>query len=120
MTKRETETLEAHFEQARATPPQMPAGMMDRLIADALAAQPAPALGGWRGFWRAIGGAPALGGLITATAVGFWIGVAPPSGLPDVATQIITGGDDYIVADATSLDTYTSDLTAFGWDLDEG
>ena len=44
----------------------------------------------------------------------------PPSGLPDVATQIITGGDDYIVADATSLDTYTSDLTAFGWDLDEG
>ena len=64
MTKRETETLEAHFEQARATPPQ--------------------------------------------------------SGLPDVATQIITGGDDYIVADATSLDTYTSDLTAFGWDLDEG
>ena len=42
------------------------------------------------------------------------------SGLPDVATQIITGGDDYIVADATSLDTYTSDLTAFGWDLDEG
>ena len=102
MTKRETETLEAHFEQARATPPQMPAGMMDRLIADALAAQPAPAIGGWRGFWRAIGG------------------VAPPSGLPDVATQIITGGDDYIVADATSLDTYTSDLTAFGWDLDEG
>ena len=77
MTKRETDTLEAHFEQARATPPQMPAGMMDRLI-------------------------------------------AAPSGLPDVATQIITGGDDYIVADATSLDTYTSDLTAFGWDLDEG
>ena len=38
MTKRETDTLEAHFEQARATPPQMPAGMMDRLIADALAA----------------------------------------------------------------------------------
>ena len=45
MTKRETETLEAHFEQARATPPQMPAGMMDRLIADALAAQPAPIAG---------------------------------------------------------------------------
>ena len=36
MTKRETDTLEAHFEQARATPPQMPAGMMDRLIADAV------------------------------------------------------------------------------------
>ena len=58
MTKRETDTLEAHFEQARATPPQMPASMMDRLIADALAAQPAPAIGGWRGFWRAIGDQP--------------------------------------------------------------
>ena len=120
MTKRNMDTLEAHFEAARATPPQMPAGMMDRLIADALAAQPVPAIGGWRGFWRAIGGAPALGGLITATAVGFWIGVAPPSGLPDIATQIITGGDAYIVADMTSLDTYASELTAFGWDLDEG
>lgn len=118
MTKPDTDRLETLFQDARATPPQMPAGLMDRILADAMAAQPAPWPRGWRGLWRSIGGAPAAGGLVTATAVGFWIGVSAPTGLPDFATQIITGvaaDEMYLLAD----DTTAPDLTAFGWDIEE-
>ncbi|WP_254655288.1 hypothetical protein [Roseobacter sp. GAI101] len=115
MTKPDTDMLESLFQDARAAPPQMPAGLMERVMADALALQSSPPARGWRGLWQAIGGAPALGGLITATAVGFWIGVAPPSGLPEIAAQIITG-DTY----ATIGDDSVNALTAFGWDIEEG
>ena len=36
-----------------------------------------------RGVIAAIGGWPALGGLATASAAGLWIGLAPPSFIPD-------------------------------------
>jgi hypothetical protein len=115
MKKPDTDMLETLFQHARATPPAMSQAMMDRILADAVAQQPNAKLRGWRSIWQAIGGAPALGGLVTATAVGFWIGVAPPSSLPDIATQIITG-TTYAALD----DTAAPDLTAFGWDIDEG
>lgn len=118
MTKSETDQLETLFENARAAPPQVPAGLMDRIMADAVAAQPAARPRGWRSIWRNIGGAPGAGGLITATAVGFWIGVSAPSGLPEFATQMITGStadDIYFLAD----DMTSPDLTAFGWDIEE-
>jgi hypothetical protein len=115
MTKPDTDMLETLFQDARATPPAMPDGLMDRIMADAVAQQPKAKSGGWRAIWQAIGGAPAFGGLVTATAVGFWIGVAPPSNLPDIATQIITG-TEYASFDDTSL----PDFSAFGWDIEEG
>ena len=115
MTKPDTDMLESLFQDARVAPPPMPAGLMDRVLADALAQQPRPSVRRWRGMWQAIGGAPALGGLITATAVGFWIGVAPPSGLPEIAAQIITGDTFATIADDSVIE-----LTAFGWDIEEG
>lgn len=118
MTKPETDWLEILLQDARATPPQMPAGLMDRVLADALAAQPAALRRGWRGLWHSFGGAPALGGVVTATALGFWIGAAAPVCLPDFATAMITWA---VPADTLLLaeEITTPDLTAFGWDIEE-
>jgi hypothetical protein len=125
MSKRDTDmrdddALEALFQRARSAPPPVPAALMARVLADAQAAQPAPAQGIWRVLWHSIGRSAGLGGLATATLVGVWIGVAPPERIPDIGAEIIVG--DYIAAD-TSTDLqqeYLSDGTAFGWDIEEG
>ncbi len=94
-------------------------------MADAAAVQPAPVMRGWRGFLRTIGGAPALGGLVAATAVGFWIGVAPPAAMPDIAAQLLTAdtaltlSEDDTAPDLTAFG-WDPDLTAFGWEIEEG
>lgn len=102
--------LEALFEHARAAPPQVPQALMARVLADAQQAQVTPR-SGLLGWWRALGGAPGLGGLVTATCVGFWLGVAPPAGMPDLADQILV--------QATVADDITADITSFGWDDSE-
>ena len=107
--------LDALFDQARATPPQVPQALVARVLADAQAVQPQPAGQGWRALLKALGGAPGLGGLITASCMGFWLGVAPPAALPDLAGYLIDGATDQ---DADVLDGAV--LTAFGWDIEEG
>ncbi|MGC1495879.1 MAG: hypothetical protein WA790_08720 [Sulfitobacter sp.] len=109
--------LENLFAQARATPPQIPDGLMARVVADAENMQPTPARKSWQDWLRAIGGAPGLGGLVTASVFGFWLGVSPPENLPDLAGQVL--GQDYSAEYDLTLDT-TTDLTGFGWDIDEG
>lgn len=110
--------LESLFDAARADPPRVPEVLMARVIADAQTFQPNIARTkwqgwqGWQGWLRAIGGLPALGGLVTATCVGFWLGVAPPEGLPDLAGQVLGQQD------STALETATA-LTGFGWDIEE-
>ncbi|MGB3245256.1 MAG: hypothetical protein WBB25_12020 [Sulfitobacter sp.] len=99
--------LEAFFDAARADPPMVPQALMARVLADAQAAQ--PIVGGWRTWLRALGGAPGLGGLVTATCVGVWIGLAPPQQLPDLG-GLVLGMDT-----AVDADTY-----ALGWDIEEG
>lgn len=116
MTKSDKDMLESLFEDARATPPAVPSALMDRILKDAAAEQPTPGPRGWRGLWHAIGGGPALGGLVTATAVGFWIGVAPPSGMPDFAAALMTGNETETIDVATDSG---ADLSAFGWDIEE-
>jgi len=116
MTKSDADVLESLFEDARATPPTVPSALMDRILKDAVAQQPNAAPRGWRGLWQAIGGGPALGGLVTATAVGFWIGVAAPSGLPDFAAALIIGNEAETIDVATDSG---ADLSAFGWDIEE-
>ena len=106
--------LEALFDRARAAPPRVPDALMARVLADADAHQPR-ARRSWRGWLRAIGGAPALGGLVTAACVGFWIGVAPPSGVPDIAGAVITDQFDTVDYEAAA-----ADVDVFGWDQDEG
>ena len=107
------QTLESLLEQARAAPPEVPPGLMARVLEDARILQPSGETVGWRGWVRAIGGLPALGGLVTATCVGFWLGFAPPDGMPDLAGQVLGQQDDIELEIAT-------DLTGFGWDIEEG
>lgn len=115
MTKAEHDddrALEALFARARSHPPEMPEQLLARVLDDARHLQPTRAsslLGGW---WRMLGGLPGLGGLVTATCVGFWLGVAPPDGMPDLADQIL---GQQVVMDETA-----PDLSGFGWDSEEG
>lgn len=106
--------LEGLFQEARAEPPGVSDALMARVLADAEAVQPKAGLRGWRGWVAAFGGLPALGGLVTATCVGFWLGVAPPEGLPDLAAVVL--GTDTLAEEA--LDA--PGLSGFGWDIGEG
>lgn len=117
---RDDDALEAMFQSARSSPPAVPAALMARVLADAQETQPVPAQGIWRTLWHSIGGSRGLGGLVTATLVGVWIGVAPPDQIPDIAASFLDG--EYTAAD-TSNDVQQDDLTdatAFGWDIEEG
>lgn len=112
--KNTTDTeLETLFAAARSAPPPVPDALMASILADAGQMQPAqPAQGGVFSWLRALGGGPGVGGLVFATCVGFWIGVAPPANLPDLAGQLLN------LQSSTDIDD--SDLTGFGWDIEEG
>lgn len=84
------QSLDALFDAARAAPPKVPEALMARVTADAATQMPVQ-----RGFGArlqrvlaGLGGMPALGGMITASCVGFWMGLAPPEGLPDLSAAI--------------------------------
>lgn len=104
--------LDTLFDAARAETPEVPQALMARVMADAARAVPTSSHG-WRGWLAALGGAPGLGGLVTATCVGFWIGVAPPQGLPDVA-DLVLGQDTFELVESET------DSGLFGWDIEEG
>ncbi len=110
MTQPDGFDLETVFEAARAAPPQMSDALSMRIIADAEKLQPARPL--WQRLMNAIGGPAALGGLVTATIVGFWFGVSPPDSVLDPITLL--GGVDQ----ATDEDIVA--LLSDGWYSDEG
>ena len=71
--------------------------LMARILADAAREMPRRAAthlpqtrawGGWRDWFVALGGWPAAGGLVAATAVGVWIGAAAAAGLSDLAAGV--------------------------------
>lgn len=108
--------LEALFAEAagnRAPPAELSA----RVLRDAEHMQPRPAQRPQqRGLllWaRIFGGWQGVGGLVAVTCAGFWIGVSPPSGLPDAAALVMGNHLD------ASFEVLT-DVSAFGWDMDEG
>ncbi len=101
--------LEALFQAARSTPPQVPDALLARVQADALAQQPRRRRNLWEAFVNATGGVPAVCGLATAACVGLWIGIAPPDVMPDLGGIVL------------GVETTTEDETAaFGWDIEEG
>jgi len=114
------DALEAMFDTARAAPPEMPEGLMARVIADAGAVQPARSIWArlFEGPLEGVGGIPGLGGLVTATCVGVWLGVAPPANVPDLAGQIL--GVETLLEDEWDTVDMTEGLTSFGWDMEEG
>ncbi|MEY8842985.1 hypothetical protein AB9K41_28465, partial [Cribrihabitans sp. XS_ASV171] len=79
----------------------MPQALADRMVADALAVQAgraamvAPASSGagiWAQLRGALGGWAGMSGLATACAAGVWMGLAPPTFLPDPAQLVYDTG----------------------------
>ncbi|OUS39141.1 hypothetical protein A9Q94_00170 [Rhodobacterales bacterium 56_14_T64] len=98
-TDKAMQELDDLFAAARHTPAPMPDRLTQAILADAVSArtegvahvaekQIRPRLGKWRQLLMAIGGLPALGGLAVAGAAGVWIGLSPPSFLPDPAQLV--------------------------------
>ncbi|MEH6739052.1 MAG: hypothetical protein V7695_10990 [Sulfitobacter sp.] len=110
MTQPDSFDLEAAFDAARAAPPQMSDALAARIVADAERMQPAAPI--WQRLMNAIGGPAALGGLVTATAVGFWFGVALPGDVLDPITLL--------GAVEQSTDEDMTQLMGDGWYNDEG
>ncbi|WP_298857727.1 hypothetical protein [uncultured Sulfitobacter sp.] len=110
MTQRDTFDLEALFEDARANPPQMRSDLSARILADAETQMPRVPL--WRRVMGAVGGPAGLGGLVTATVAGFWIGVSPPVDTVDplVLFGAVESTAAYELTDLTGFDWATFDL----------
>jgi len=98
-TDKAMQELDDLFAAARQTPAPMPDRLTQAILADAVTARGAvvvpepdmqvrPRLGRWRQLILAIGGLPVLGGLAVACAAGVWIGLSPPSFLPDPAQLV--------------------------------
>ena len=93
-TNKRDERLEEFFAEARALRPVPSEELMARLMADAErdwprpAGPPAAAHGSWRDWITALGGWPAMGGLVAATVTGVWIGAAPPTGLSGLVPSL--------------------------------
>lgn len=111
---KEARQLEALFDEARRAQVEMPEALNARILADAKRAQAgfpgvfetvraAPAPGLWSQLVAALGGWPTVGGLATVGAAGIWIGVAPPSFLPDPARLVMGDGSDIELLDVDDM-----------------
>ena len=95
--------LDQMFAEAATHQPAASPDLTERVLADAMAAQPVGvgrlpvARGWWSNLLSAIGGVPGAGGLVAASIVGLWIGVSPPEVLPINAAGLW----DYFEADLT-------------------
>ena len=112
MVDHDTE-LDELFAVARRQRDHLPEGLAGRMMADAaqvhseqsLPEQPRQRpvwlqvfdfLGGWRG----------VGGLATACAAGIWIGLAPPSFLPDPLDLLLQQDETGLISDLTLSELY--------------
>lgn len=112
-TDRNMHELDLLLLAARQKGPDLPDGLEARILRDAtrvqagFTTQPRPSAGAiWRQLRTALGGWPALGGLIAACAAGVWLGITPPAMLPDPAA--LFGG-----ASEDSLALFPGDDLAF-------
>ena len=99
MTDPHDEMLDDLFATARKGEVEPSDDLTARVLADADAQQQlAPQVsastqpGLWAQLMDAIGGWPAVGGLVTATIAGIWIGVAPPAAVEELTATLI--GDE--------------------------
>ena len=107
--------LDDLFATAREEPVGVSADFMSRVLADAEVVQagfaadrPVAATGfNLRSIWATLGGWPAAGGLVTATAVGVWLGLTPLTNMSDTVANYLYGGSGLngLDADYAWLDT---------------
>ncbi|MGR3661300.1 MAG: hypothetical protein ACU0CA_08970 [Paracoccaceae bacterium] len=102
--------LEALFEEAANVETVPSKALMTRIVADAdqvadvqdvMRNPPRPAArqNWFAGFLQGIGGWPAMGGLLTATMVGIWVGYAPPAALDGIADTYLTTDTGFDLGD---------------------
>lgn len=112
----EFEGLGSFFEAAKRDGGRLPEGLSDRILADAAREQAliihsverSSGLRKWFGQFRdVLGGWYGMGGLAAACAAGVWIGISPPTGLPD-PVQLVFGTQTEM--DLLSSDDLTSVL----------
>jgi len=115
----EIDDLDALFAEARATRPEVPASLMESILADAAAAQAghlgsiateSPRRGPFEVLIAALGGWPSLGGLVAASCVGLWVGINAPDLMldtPGLQTLARTGSEttDYAAYETFDLAT---------------
>lgn len=113
MVEKNTE-LDDLFAKARSAESSVPDDLTARLLSDAYEVQdsfvvpnlPAESEVGFRAQMRSIfGGWPTWGGLVAASLVGVWIGVAPPSFATGSETLWAIASEDLDVFDGFGLDT---------------
>jgi len=117
MTQEPDGRLDALFAQARAAEHRPPDDLMARVMADAAAqtaartvgesavqpavpsargmhakGKPRPRSRGWSDLLSGLGGWPAFGGLVAATASGIWIGTVQPAALADWTAHTLGTG----------------------------
>ena len=109
--------LDRLLEDAGRARPEAPQALVRRVLADAEALQarnrPAPERPGFLEWVRERSGRwAAVGGLVTASTVGFWIGISPPDALEGVTLlpQLDTTGLGLGEA---------AELSGFGWELED-
>ena len=96
--------LDSFFEAARRTGPEPSDDLLARVMADAAVHQPDASHDverqplGPRGILDMLGGWPTLGGLLTATVAGVWIGFSQPMGLEPL--DLVGLGDAVVSQDA--------------------
>ncbi|WP_386680472.1 dihydroorotate dehydrogenase [Loktanella sp. R86503] len=96
MTERDMNNLDQLLNTARRRAVPASDDLMARVLADAVALQPAagtvrPQQTASRTGWLRdlIGGWPALSGVLAAGLTGLWVGVAPPTGVESLAATMI-------------------------------
>lgn len=89
--------LNALFDAARRRQPQPSPDWMEQVVADAAQvldvrrSSPAPSL--WDQILTALGGRAGIGGLVAASAVGLWLGAAPPAAIGDPVGTALGGAE---------------------------
>lgn len=116
--KRDDTGLEAYFAAGRKAGRVPSNDLLGRIMADAEMQMPVSESSvpvsrpSFRAaFWSAIGGWPAVGGMVTASLVGVWIGFSQPAGLDQIADRYFGSADDSYLVDL---------LPAFGDDFAKG
>lgn len=115
MTKRHDSeaALERAFAALEREAPQPDAAFLARLEAQALGVMPPPvrvapcprAQGGfWAQIMEALGGRVGLGGLVTSTAAGLWLGAFPPVGLDALLAPALGGSEAVLLDPLSSFD----------------
>ncbi|MHA6262516.1 hypothetical protein ACXYMO_04880 [Arenibacterium sp. CAU 1754] len=103
--------LDSLFQAARRDAAEMPAGLSNRILADAARVQAqsrAPRPPRARQTWfaqlrEALGGWYGMGGLAAACATGLWMGIAPPDIMPDPVQMVFGTQADLDLLSADDL-----------------